>query len=367
VARATAEVDLEAIGLNCELLDTKVGSAVLCAVVKANGYGHGMVEVARAAQAGGANWLAVAAGTEALALRHAGIQGHILVMGVVGREEVDELVSASCDLVAWSDDLVDWAVRAETQARIHVKFDTGMGRLGTRSLPNAARLALRVKESEGVDLIGVTTHFATADAADNSFMREQNDRFGELVGQVRVFAPDVLAHAANSAATLGFPESHHDMVRCGIGIYGLDPFGADPTVHGLIPALSLKSWLATVKETAAGESVGYGQTFIAQTPTVIGTVPIGYADGLRRLLGGGVDALVGGRRVPIVGNVSMDNITLDLGRGATDPVGSEVVLLGSDGVNRVLVEDWARAAQTINYEIATGLGGRTSFEYRGQA
>ncbi len=367
MARATAEVDLEAIRLNCALLDSKAGTATLCAVVKANGYGHGMLEVARAAQEGGASWLAVAAGSEALELRHAGIGGRILVMGVVGREEVEELVSASCDLVAWSDDLVEWALRAETRARLHVKFDTGMGRLGTRSLPNAVRLALRVEDSDGVELIGGTTHFATADAADPSFMREQNAKFTEFVEQVRGFAPEVIAHAANSAATLGFPESHHDMVRCGIGIYGLDPFGADPAVHGLIPALGLKSWLGTVKETAAGESVGYGQTFIAETPTVIGTVPIGYADGVRRLLGGGADALVGGRRVPIVGNVSMDNITLDLGQGATDSVGSEVILLGSDGENRLLVEDWARAAQTINYEIATGLGGRTSFEYRGKA
>jgi alanine racemase len=169
-------------------------------------------------------------------------------------------------------------------------------------------------------------------------------------------------HAANSAAALTIPESRLDMVRCGIAVYGMDPFGEDPAAHGLLPALELRSYVADVKPIAAGESAGYGRRFIAEHPTWIGTVPVGYADGVRRALTNNCDVLVGGRRVPLVGTVSMDNITIDLGP-EPPPRGAEVILIGAQGDERVPAEEWARRLGTINYEITCGISARVPREY----
>ncbi len=361
--RALARVDLGAVARNCAELARVAAPAALCAVVKADGYGHGAVPAARAAQAGGAPWLAVATADEAVTLRAAGIEGPLLVMGALSEDELTAALRARADVVAWREEQVA-ALAAHPDADgagVHVKLDTGMGRLGTRDAAEATRAAAAVAAAPRLRLAGLMTHFATADD-DPAFAREQLARFLAWVEPLRAGEPGLLLHAANSAATLGIPESRLGMVRCGIAVYGMDPFGVDPVEHGLTPALELRSYLAEVKPIAPGESAGYGRRFVADRRTWIGTVPIGYGDGVRRALSNNCDALVDGRRVPVVGTISMDNLTVDLG---PEPPGrgAEVVLIGAQGGERVLAEEWARRLGTINYEITCGIGPRVPREY----
>jgi alanine racemase len=247
---------------------------------------------------------------------------------------------------------------------VHVKLDTGMGRLGTRDSGEASAVAGAVAACASLRLVGAMTHFATSDD-DPAFAREQLAAFLLWASALRAAHPGLLLHAANSAAALGIGESRLDMVRCGIAVYGMDPFQRDPAEHGLEPALELVSYLAAVKPIAPGESAGYGRRFVASAPSWLGTVPIGYADGVRRALTNDCDVLVAGRRVPVAGTVSMDNITVDLGPGDPPPVGTEVVLLGARGGERVLAEEWARRLGTINYEITCGISARVPRAYAG--
>src|SRR5215218_11186559 len=302
--RALARIDLAAVERNCAELARVAAPAALCAVVKADGYGHGAVPAARAAQAGGASWLAVATADEAARLRAAGIEGPLLMMGALTAAELTVALRARADVVVWREASVA-ALAAHPDADgagVHVKLDTGMGRLGTRDAREAAHTADAVAAAPRLRLAGAMTHFATADD-DPGFAREQLARFLAWAEPLRARHGDLLLHAANSAATLGIPGSRLDLVRCGIAVYGMDPFGADPDAHGLTPALELVSYLAEVKPIAPGESAGYGRRFVAATPTWIGTIPIGYADGVRRALTNDCDVLVAGRRVPVVGAV----------------------------------------------------------------
>ena len=352
--RALARVDAGAIERNCARLREVADGAKVCAVVKADGYGHGAVPAARAARGGGAEWLAVATAGEAAGLRAAGIDGPILVMGALSLAELPVALDARADVVAWREEFVE---RLPAEARVHVKLDTGMGRLGTRDPEEA----LRVAELAGERLVGAMTHFATSDD-DPDFAREQLARFEPWLERVRARRPDVIAHAANSAATLGIPESRLDMVRCGIATYGLDPFQRDPFAHGLAPALELVSYVAEVKPIRPGESTGYGRRFVAREETWLATLPIGYADGVRRGLTNNAEVLIAGRRRPLVGTVSMDNITVEL----DEPVarGEEAVLIGAQGGDRILAEEVAARLETINYEVTCGISARVPREYR---
>jgi alanine racemase len=361
--RALARVDLAAIERNCARLARVAAPARLCAVVKADGYGHGAAPAARAAQAGGASWLAVATADEAAGLRAAGIDGPLLVMGALTKSELTTALRARADVVAWRERFVG-ALAAHPDgdgAGVHVKLDTGMGRLGTRDAGEAARTAAAVAAAPRLRLAGAMTHFATADD-DPGFAREQLARFMPWAEALRERHGELLLHAANSAAAIGIPEARLDMVRCGIAVYGMDPFGEDPVPHGLAPALELRSYVAEVKPLAVGESIGYGRRFVAAAPTWIGTVPVGYGDGVRRALTNDCDLLVGGRRVPLVGTVSMDNLTVDLGPEPPER-GAEAILLGTQGSERVLAEEWARRLGTINYEITCGISARVPREY----
>jgi alanine racemase len=334
--RAVAQVDLGAIARNCARLRTL---APLCAVVKANAYGHGAA--AGAALEGGAEWLAVATAAEARELRDQGIDAPILVMGALTREELRVAEAAGADVVAWTDEV------AEAASRVHVKLDTGMGRLGTKDRDEALRLAARP------NVTGLMTHFATADNAWDDFFDAQLEAFSDFVDAAG--RDDVLVHAANSAATLRDSRSHFNMVRCGIAIYGMDPFHEDPSEHGLEPALTLRSWVAAVRRFERGDSAGYGRHWTAEEPTWVATVPIGYGDGWRRELVNNFDALIRGRRHPGVGMVSMDNVTVVLGADTDVTVGDEVVLIGRQGEERILAEEVAARMGTINYEVTTGL------------
>jgi alanine racemase len=334
--------------------------------VKANGYGHGAVPAARAARAGGATWLAVATAGEAAELRAGGVDGPVLVLGALSDEEVDVALLARADVACWREaaaaGIGERADALGITPGVHVKLDTGMGRLGTRDADEATRTAEAVAADPRLRLAGAFTHFATADETeDPSFLREQLARFTEWADGVRAAHPEVLVHAANSAATLAAPEARLDMVRCGIGIYGLDPFGRDPAEQGLEPALELRSYLAEVKPCAKGQSAGYGRRFVADRDTWLGTIPIGYGDGYRRGLTDNAEAVAGGRRVPVVGAVSMDNITVDLGPAGAPPLepGAPVTLIG-DGLR---AEELAHRLGTINYEITCGISRRVPREH----
>jgi alanine racemase len=307
VLRAEAVVDLAAIEHNARRL-TPPG-ARLCAVVKADGYGHGAVPAARAALRGGASWLAVATAAEAAALREGGIgpEVRVLVLGALTAGELRTALDARAEVVAWSEAFLDAA-----GPRVHIKLDTGMGRLGTRDAGEAARLA----ERAGDRLAGLMTHFATADERGDAFFGEQLERFRAWAAPLRRDGVDL--HAANSAATLREAAARFDVVRCGIGLYGLDPFHEDAAAHGLRPALTWRSWVAAVKPCAPGESAGYA------------------------------------RRFPVAGTVSMDNITVDLGTDHGARVGDEVTLLGGG----VPAEELARRLGTITYEVTCGITAR---------
>lgn len=353
--RAHVLVNVAAIRRNVERLRRELAPGVgLCAVVKADGYGHGAPASARAALAGGARWLAVASAQEARSLRQEAIEAPVLVMGAMSPAELDIALAARADVVAWSESFVE-AVAARGGGAVHVKLDTGMGRLGTRDAAQATRVAGAAAGTAGVRLAGAMTHFATADDLDDPFFGEQLARFSRWVTPLREHHPQIVVHAANSAATLRDAAAHFDLVRPGVAIYGLDPFGEDPAARDLEPALQLRCRVGAVKAVAVGESVGYGRRFVARSPTHVATLPIGYGDGVRRGLTDNADVLLGGERRPLVGTVSMDNVTVDVGSPAAARVGDEAVLIGRQGGERILAEELARRLDTINYEITCGL------------
>ena len=352
--RALARIDAGAIARNTARLARAADGAAVCAVVKSDGYGHGAVTAARAALDGGATWLAVAAAEEARALRAAGVDARLLVMGALDAEELAVALAADADVVAWTEEFVD---ALSSSARVHVKLDTGMGRLGTRDPAEADAVAA----DAGERLTGLMTHFATADERDGEnagFMGEQLLRFRARLPGLRGRFPDAVVHAANSAATLRDPGAAFDMVRCGIALYGCSPFMGDAADDDLRPAMSLVSYLGSVKTLRSRESVGYGRVWRAARGTRVGLVPVGYADGYARSLTGRAQVLVGGRRVPVVGTISMDQLTVDLGPEATEGVGDEVVLIGAQGEGRVSAEEVAAWRATINYEVTCAVGPR---------
>jgi alanine racemase len=366
VARAQARINLSAIERNCARLCSELHEgASLCAVVKADGYGHGAVAAARAAVTGGAAWLSVAYPGEARELRAAGFGERLLVTGALDGAGMREALAAGGEVTVWEVEQVA-DVAAAGGGRVHVKLDSGMGRLGVRDVEAASRVAAAAAATEGVELAGVMTHFATADElGDEGFFAEQLERFTLWTLQMRAEHPQAIVHAANSAAMLRDAHAQFDMVRCGIAIYGMDPFGRDPASRGLEPALELTSAVAEVKPCAAGESVGYGRQFVAEQDTMIGLLPLGYGDGWRRSLSNNADVIVGGRRFPLVGTVSMDSVTADLGAHdhASSLQGQPATLIGIQGGERITAEEVARRLDTINYEVTCGLSRRVPRVY----
>jgi alanine racemase len=361
--RALARIDLGAIERNCAHLRSQLRQGTeLCAVVKADGYGHGAVWVAKAALEGGAAWLAVATAAEAADLRRHGIAGRIMVMGALTREDLREALEADADVVAWREAFVEaiagHAVPGASPPRVHVKLDSGMGRLGTFDVEEARAVAAAANGDERVELAGLMTHFATADEPGDDHFPAQLERFAPLAAELKREHPGLVVHAANSAATLRDSASHFDMVRCGIAVYGLDPFQEDAAKQGLEPALSLESWVAAVKRFEPGYSAGYGRTWKAERPTWVATIPIGYGDGWRRGLSNDCDVLIRGRRYPLVGTISMDNVTADLGPDTDVQPGDRVVLIGEQEGERISCEEVAGRLRTINYEITCGLSQR---------
>ena len=364
--RALAAINLAATQRNAARLHAGLtGGAALCAVVKARASGHGAVPVARAALAGGASSLAVATAHEALELRDAGLtEVPVLVLGALSEAELSVALAARAQVVAWDGRFVEQVARAApgpgAPVRVHVKLDSGLGRLGTRDVGAGLAVAKSIHAHPGLALHGAMTHLATADD-DPEFVAVQLAAFAPFLAVVRRVTP-VLAHAANSAATLRHPESHFDMVRCGIALHGCDPRNDDPAPLGLEPALELHSFVAAVKRAAPGESVGYGRRFRAARETWIATLPIGYADGLRRAHTNNGSVLIAGTRYPMVGTVSMDNVSVELGPGREPPVavGESAVLIGRSGGERITVEELARQTGTINHEALCAISERVT-------
>jgi alanine racemase len=367
--RARAIVDAGAIERNCRTLKGRVGEGTeLCAVVKANGYGHGAAACAAAAIRGGASRLAVAAAEEATELRLHFPDVPLLVLGALTEDELGAALAVDADVAVWREDFRELCSRIASgrgrSARVHAKLDSGMGRLGERDPEVLLQLARSCAADPHVELAGVWTHFATADERDDDFFGEQLAAFGPVADAVREIAPGLTVHAANSAATLRESASHFDMVRCGIAIYGLDPFHGDPAEHGLEPALELHSYVADVKRFEQGASAGYGRTWRAPEETWVGVLPIGYGDGVRRGLSNNAEVLVDGHRYPLVGTVSMDNVTIDLGPDTKVEPGAAAVLIGPQGSDRILAEEIAARLDTINYEVTCGVSQRVPREYR---
>jgi len=363
MARAVARIDLGAVERNCARLKAELGSdSELCAVVKADGYGHGADACASAALAGGATRLAVATGAEAGLIGRRFPQVPLLAMGALTAEDLEDALAAGAEVAVWREGFRAFAsARGRAQGRrvrVHVKFDSGMGRLGNPDAEEVLALAHACADDPMLDLAGVWTHFATADEPDSGFFDRQLERFTAVAAAVKTEFPDVIAHAANSAAVFREPRSHFDMARCGVAIYGLDPFQGDPAERGLQPALSLHSYVADVKRFPAGASAGYGQTWRAPVDTWVGVLPLGYGDGVRRGLSNNAEVLIRGRRHPLVGTVSMDNITVDLGPETEIEAGDEAVLIGSQGAESIRSEEVAERLETINYEVTCGISAR---------
>jgi len=358
-----AEVDIAAMTANARELKRLAGRAHLLAVVKADGYGHGSVPAARAALAGGASWLGVALVEEGEVLRRAGITAPVLVLSEPRRSAMEQVVARDLRPTLYTEEGVAAAAEAASSLpsplRVHLKVDTGMHRVGATP-DTAVALGRAVAERSELHLEGLFTHFAVADEPDRSATADQLAGLHEVAARLTDLGvrPDLL-HAANSAGVLAHPDSHLDLVRCGITLYGLAPAPALTGLADLHPALTLKADVSFVKPLAAGQAVSYGLRWSAPASTVVATVPIGYADGVPRSYGAsGGQVLIGGRRSPVVGTVTMDQLLVDCGPDATTRPGDECVLIGRQGEEEVTAWEWAERVGTIAYEVVCGLSAR---------
>ena len=365
----TAEVDLDAIRGNARVLKAHVGDAKLMAVVKADGYGHGAVQVARAALQAGATWLGVALVEEGVQLRRAGVRAPILVLSEPPASAAPAVLAHRLTPTVYTHGWVQALAVAATAAgqdgpvEVHLKLDTGMRRVGLAREHWADAMA-RLAASERVAVTGIWSHLAVGDEPDSDFTRLQGQRFAEGLEMAEAAGlRPTLRHLCNSGGTTLYPELHHDMVRCGIALYGME---AAPGIRlpGLRPAMALRGQLSLVKALHPGDTVSYGRRWTATEPTVAGTLPAGYADGVRRGLTGKGQVTVEGTRRPMIGTVCMDQLVIDLGPGSEVSAGEDVWLLGGPGEAPVTAEDWATWLDTITYEVTCGIGRRVPRRYR---
>lgn len=355
------EINLEAIKYNITQMKEKLPQdSNIIAVVKANAYGHGMVPVARKAIEAGANGLAVALLDEAITLRKASIGVPILVLGLVPPQYAPLAAENDITLSFFQKDWLDKVSQYnyEKSLHLHLKIDTGMGRIGLRTEEELVSILQELNGNQKIILTGLFTHFATADEADLNFFYEQNNRFNHLLAIFKEnWKKPVTVHIGNSAASIRFPNSMHKCIRLGISMYGLYPSAIVKKEEQIIlkPAFSLHSKLIHVKKLTKGESVSYGRTYIAESEEWIGTIPIGYGDGWSRRLQG-MSVLVEGKRMPIVGRICMDQLMIKLDREYE--IGTQVTLIGRQGNDYIEMDEVAEYLETINYEIPCMLNGR---------
>lgn len=371
---AEAVVDLDAVRDNAAALVAHARGAEVMAVVKADGYGHGLVPTARAALVGGATWLGVAQLSEALALRAAGISAPVLSWLHVPGDDLGAAVAADVDLsvaAPWALDAVVAAARAQGRtARVHLKVDTGLGRGGTTSAdwPDLLAAVAGAAAERAVEVVGVWSHYAWADAPTHPTVLRQQEEFAHALDvAARLGVRPVRRHLANSAATLTNTGAHLDLVRPGLALYGLSPVPelGSPADFGLRPAMTLRARLALVKRVGAGQGVSYGHAYTTTSATTLALVPLGYADGVPRHASGTGPVLAAGRRRTVAGRVCMDQLVLDLGDDEAK-AGDEVVLFGPGTHGEPTAQDWADAAGTISYEIVSRVGSRVPRTYVGQ-
>jgi alanine racemase len=362
-ARAEIVVDLAAIRHNVRRLREIVGPDVaMMTVVKADGYGHGMVEVAQAARQAGADWLGVATLDEALALRAAGDTGRLLCWLAVPGEEYAAAVAADIDLTAYSRAELDEIAEAGSRARVQLKVDTGLARGGAARVDwqDVFTHAAELERAGRLDITGIWSHLAASDEPDHPANDAQEAVFREAVELAEALGvrPE-LRHLANSAAAVLRPSARFNLVRCGIATYGLDPAPGFTRDLDLVPAMTVRASLAMSKPVATGEGVSYGHTWVADRDTTVGLVPAGYADGIPRAAGNVASVWAQDRLRAIRGRVCMDQFMIDLD-GDLPPPGTDVVLFGPGSRGEPTAQDWAEALDTINYEIVTRVGGRFS-------
>ena len=360
-----AEVDLAALRANVRALKSFISPRVeLIAVVKANAYGHGAVPVARAALAAGATRLAVHRVNEGVELREAGLDAPILLLGYAPLAAAPLVaryrLTPTLITLEFAEALAAWV---DEPLPVHIKVDTGMGRYGL--LPDeVVPFARAIHRMPHLVLEGIYTHFATADEADQGYMRRQFRTFRDVLAALeRAGLPILMRHACNSAATLTFPEAHLDAVRPGLALYGTQPSEEWPAPIPLRPVLSLKSRVARVRTLPPGSSIGYGRTFTTERATRVALVPVGYGDGYHRILSNRGEVLIRGQRARILGRVSMDQIVVDVSAIPNVQMEDEVVLLGPQGEDTIRAEEVARWANTINYEVTTALLPRVTRVY----
>ena len=370
---AWAEIDLAAVAHNAAVLAQLAAPAELCAVVKAHGYGHGGPAVARAAVAGGAQRLAVALVDEGVELRQHDVTAPVLLLSECGPDAVETALAYGLTPTLYTaEGIAAFGATARAAGRrtaVHVKVDTGMHRVGAAPADLPAMVAA-VEREPMLDLEGVWTHLPVADGEseeDRAYTEAQLGLFDRLVAALAAdgVEPPVL-HTANTAGTVAFPRARHQMVRCGLGLYGYLPgagvraaFDAQAGGAQLRPAMSLKARVVAVRTLDAGERPSYGRLRALPARSVVATVPIGYADGVpRRLFGAGYEVLIGGVRRPLAGTVTMDQIVVDCGDDDSVRPGDEVVLLGRQGSEAVTADDWAAMLGTISYEVVCGVGPR---------
>jgi alanine racemase len=362
------EIHLDAIEHNVKQFKEKLNvNCRFMAVVKADGYGHGAVEVARAAIKGGADYLGVAFLDEALQLRNACITSPILILGYTAPQYVEIAIKHDITMTLFSEEVIDsiieQAKKLGKQAKVHLKVDTGMGRIGVQTKDEALKLAEKALSSDWVILEGIFTHFADADNPDPAYTQQQFANFMEVIGYLREHGIEIpIKHCCNSAATMNFPEFHLDMVRVGISLYGLLP---SPDINHqsftLKQALTFKTKIAALKQVESGQAISYGCTYKTEREAIIATIPVGYADGLSRLLSNRGTMTVRNTKVPIVGRVCMDQTMLDVSAVPEVKVGDEVTIFADQQIDEV-----AELMGTINYEVVCLIGKRVPRVYRYQ-
>ena len=364
-----ADISLAAIAHNVELLADLVRPSKLCAVVKADAYGHGMIPVARTAVEAGASMLAVALVDEGRQLRKVGIESPILLLSEPRPNEFAEVVELRLIPTVYQGEGLAAAAAAASAAQellpVHLKLDTGMARVGAPPA-EVMMMADSIAERDALELAGVWTHCAVADEPDNPFTAYQIEQFNHLLSRLKLAGHhDYCRHLANSAVAMAHPAGRFDMVRCGIAIYGIPPSPAMAGCLPLQPAMTLRTEVAMVKTIAAGTPVSYGHHYTAPADTQLATIPIGYADGWTRRLGvSGGEVLIGGRRRPIAGVVTMDQTMVDCGLDHPVSPGDEVVLLGRQGEDEITATDIAERLDTVAYEVVCQLGRRVSLRYQ---
>lgn len=361
-----AEIDLPAIANNVRAIRERVRPAELMAVVKANGYGHGAIPVARAALEAGATWLGVALLEEGVALRENGITAPLLVFGGLFENQIDAYLAHDLQMTLYdarlAESISQRAIALNRVAHVHVKFDTGMGRVGVTSEPIA--FLQQIASLSNLSVLGLYTHLASSDEVDLAYAQAQLKRFREIVAAARAqgIVPRWI-HAANSGAILSMPEAHFNLVRAGVMLYGYYPSAEVEKSVALQPAMRMVTRVLFLKKVSAGTFISYNRTFQAQRDSVLATLPIGYADGFLRRFSNNMHVLIRGHKCPVVGRVCMDQVIVDVTEVSDIAIGDEVVLMGRQGRAEISIYDWCDKLQTIPYEVTCGISARVPRVY----